>query len=61
MYEYVALGLVLMAACGGSSAFNAWAVLSNKGILEPSSSTLTSGDYSKVAMATTDAYLVGGV
>lgn len=56
MYGYVALGLVLMAACGG--AFKAWAALSNKGILEPSSSTLASGE---VAMATTDACSVGGV
>lgn len=57
MYGYVALGLVLMAACGGG-AFKAWAALSNKGILEPSSSTLASGE---VAMATTGACSVGGV
>lgn len=57
MYGYVALGLVLMAACGGG-AFKAWAALSNKGILEPSSSTFASGE---VAMATTDACSVGGV
>lgn len=58
MYGYVALGLVLMAACGGGGALKAWAALSNKGILEPSSSTLASGE---VAMATTGACSVGGV